>query len=61
MKKSIAVLLLSFLFCNAGYTESYYFKDCKKCIDERIESRVRRCPICRNRFSEANVKNIFWK
>ena len=33
---------------------------CKKCIDAAIESRKRRCPICRELISQNDVKKIFW-
>ena len=33
---------------------------CKKCIDDAIESRKRRCPICRELISQNDVKKIFW-
>ena len=33
---------------------------CKKCIDAAIESRKRRCPICRELISQNDVKRIFW-
>ena len=33
---------------------------CKKCIDDAIESRKRRCPICRELISKNDVKKIFW-
>ena len=29
MNKALNVLLLGLLFCNTGYAESYYFKECK--------------------------------
>ena len=29
MKKFITILLLSFLFCSNGFTQTYYFKECK--------------------------------
>ena len=33
---------------------------CRKCIDAAIESRKRRCPICRELISQNDVKKIFW-
>jgi E3 ubiquitin-protein ligase BRE1 len=33
---------------------------CKGCIDAAIESRRRRCPICRAQISQNDVKEIFW-
>jgi len=33
---------------------------CKRCIDAAIESRKRRCPICRELISQNDVKKIFW-
>lgn len=29
MKKNLTILLFSLLFCNTGFAESYYFKECK--------------------------------
>ena len=33
---------------------------CQGCIDASIESRKRRCPICRAQISQNDVKKIFW-
>ena len=33
---------------------------CRGCIDSAIESRKRRCPICRVQISQNDVKEIFW-
>ena len=33
---------------------------CRGCIDAAIESRKRRCPICRAQISQNDVKEIFW-
>ena len=33
---------------------------CQGCIDASIESRKRRCPICRELISQNDVKKIFW-
>ena len=33
---------------------------CRECIDASIESRKRRCPICRVQISQNDVKRIFW-
>ena len=33
---------------------------CQGCIDASIESRKRRCPICRAQISQNDVKRIFW-
>jgi E3 ubiquitin-protein ligase BRE1 len=33
---------------------------CRGCIEAAIESRKRRCPICRAQISQNDVKDIFW-
>ena len=33
---------------------------CRGCIEATIESRKRRCPICREQISQNDVKEIFW-
>ena len=33
---------------------------CEGCINDSIESRKRRCPICRAQISQNDVKKIFW-
>ena len=34
MKKTFILMLLSLMFCNIGFAESYYFKECK--LSERV-------------------------
>ena len=33
---------------------------CRVCIDKSFESRQRRCPHCRDRISESDIKTIYF-
>ena len=33
---------------------------CKECVERTLETRNRKCPICREAFSQNDVKEIFW-
>jgi len=32
---------------------------CKQCVDERVQTRSRKCPTCNNKFSEKDVEDIW--
>jgi len=37
-----------------------YHMFCKPCVQERIQSRSRKCPTCADKFAESDVHNIYF-
>ena len=38
-----------------------YHMFCRQCLDSRLESKSKNCPICKAKFSEEDIKPFWWK